>query len=112
MAERHLALLGTAMFALPMLIISLIAFFVVSRRLARGGFHKAARWARVGASALALHALGSVGIRYVADVAMPAASDLRAYVSLIPLISFVSTVALMLALTALLVAMLADRAAR
>lgn len=110
MTEKHLALLGTAIFAVPLLVISLIAFFVVSRRLARGGFHRAARWARIGSSALALHALGSVSVRYVADVVMPAASDLRAYVSLLPLINFASTVALMLALTAPLVAMLADRA--
>ena len=60
---------------------------------------------------MALHALGIVGVRYVADVVMPAASDLRTYVSLLPLINFVSTVALLLALTAPLVAMLADRAA-
>ena len=111
MTEKHLALLGTAIFALPLLVISLIAFFVVSRRLARGGFHKAARWARVGSSALAIHALGTVGVRYLADVAMPAASDLRPFVSLIPLINFASTVALLLALTAPLIAMLADRAA-
>jgi len=110
MSERHLALYGTVMFAVPLLVISLIAFLSVSSRLARGGFPKAARWGRIGASALALHAVGVVGVRYVADVVMPAASDLRTYVSLLPVINLLSTVALFVALIAPLVAMLADRA--
>lgn len=111
MSERHLALLGTVMFAVPLLAISLFAFLSVSSRLARGGFHKAARYARIAASALALHASGDVGVRYLVDVVMPEASDLRTYTSLVPLISLVSTVALFIALAASLVAALADRAA-
>lgn len=109
MTERHLPLLGAVFFAIPLLVIALVAFWVVSRRLAGGGLHKAARWARMGALALALHALGSVAVRFVADVLMPGAEDLRTYVSVIPFISLLSTVALFIALAAPLVAMLADR---
>ena|SRR6478609_2293241 len=110
MTPQALALLVTALFALPLLAIALVAFLLVSRRLARGGSHRASRWARIGAVALALHALGPVGTRYVADFLMTTATEVRAYASLLTLINVISTAALLLALAAPLVAMLADRA--